>query len=66
MNSIAMYFLVHVTEDYIGNALHIHLGAGPFEVFGPAFSPIITGAATLAILWLMLFWMYRRKIFVRL
>lgn len=66
MNSIAMYFLVHVTEDYIGNALHIHLGGGPFEVLGPAFSPILTGAATLAILWLMLLWMYRRKIFIRI
>jgi predicted acyltransferase len=66
MNSIAMYVLVHVTADYISGALRIHLGRGVFDLFGGAFAPITTNAATLAILWLMLFWMYRRKIFLRI
>jgi predicted acyltransferase len=66
MNSIAMYVLVHVTADYIGGALRIHLGRGTFEFPSPAFAPIIVGAATLVILWLMLFWMYRRRIFLRI
>lgn len=66
MNSIAMYVLVHVTEQYIASAFRIHLGRGPFEVFGPAFAPITTGAAVLLILWLGLWWMYRRRIFLRI
>jgi heparan-alpha-glucosaminide N-acetyltransferase len=66
MNSIAMYFLVHVIDGYIVEALRIHLGRGIFDMFGRAFAPIIAGAATLGILWLMLWWMYRRKIFVRI
>jgi predicted acyltransferase len=66
MNSIAMYVLVHVTADYISGALRIHLGRGVFDLFGRAFAPITTNAATLVILWLMLFWMYRRKIFLRI
>lgn len=66
MNSIAIYFLVHETTDYITRSLEIHLGSGIFEVFGPTFAPITSGAATLLLLWLILFWMYRRKIFLRI
>lgn len=66
MNSIAMYVLVHVTADYIIGALHIHLGRRVFDTFGQAFAPITVGAAALFIMWLMLFWMYRRKIFLRI
>jgi predicted acyltransferase len=66
MNSIAMYVLVHITEDYITGAFRTHLGQGVFDVFGPAFAPILAGGATLVILWLMLYWMYRRRVFVRI
>jgi predicted acyltransferase len=66
MNSIAMYVLVHVAVGYISRALRIHLGRRAFEFPTPTFAPINVGAATLVILWLMLFWMYRRKIFLRI
>jgi heparan-alpha-glucosaminide N-acetyltransferase len=66
MNSIAMYFLVHVIADYTSRALRIHLGRSVFEVFGPAVAPITIGAVTLGILWMMLWWMYRRRIFIRI
>jgi predicted acyltransferase len=66
MNSIAMYVLVHVTVEYISGALRIHLGSRAFECPSPAFAPITVGAATLVILWLILFWMYRRRIFLRI
>jgi predicted acyltransferase len=66
MNSIAMYVFEHVTTDYIENAWRIHIGRRVFEIFGPAFAPITTGAAALATMWLMLLWMYRRRIFLRL
>jgi heparan-alpha-glucosaminide N-acetyltransferase len=66
MNSIAMYFLVHVIVDYTNAALRTHLGRGTFDVLGREFAPILTNAVTLTILWLMLWWMYRRKIFVKI
>jgi len=66
MNSIAMYVLEHVATDYTIGALQIHLGRRPFAVFGQAFVPITLGATTLAVFWLILFWMYRRKIFLRI
>jgi heparan-alpha-glucosaminide N-acetyltransferase len=66
MNSIAMYTLVHVGERYTAESLQIHLGRGPFEAFGEVYAPILLGAATLAIFWAIMFWMYHRKIFIRI
>jgi heparan-alpha-glucosaminide N-acetyltransferase len=66
MNSIAMYVLVHVADAYIMRSLTIHLGAAPFDVFGAPFTPILLGTATLAIFWLILWWMYRNRVFVRI
>ena len=65
MNSIAMYFLVHVIDAYIAAAFRTHLGRGFFDAVG-LFAPIVSGALTLGVLWLMLWWMYRRKIFLRI
>jgi heparan-alpha-glucosaminide N-acetyltransferase len=65
MNSIAMYCLVHVATDYTEGALQIHLGRRVFESFGRAFAPIVLGATTLFLFWLVLLWMYRRQIFLR-
>lgn len=64
-NSIAMYFLVHVTDAYIAAAFSTHLGRDFFNACG-VFAPVVTGALTLAVLWMMLLWLYRRKIFIRL
>ena len=66
MNSIAMYVLVHVATDYTVGALQVHLGRGAFEAFGRAFAPIALGATTLLVFWLILLWMYRRRIFLRI
>jgi heparan-alpha-glucosaminide N-acetyltransferase len=65
-NSIAAYLIAHLCEDFITSSYRIHLGDMPFRVFGPALQPLLLGAAVLATYWLMLFWMYRRKIFLRI
>jgi heparan-alpha-glucosaminide N-acetyltransferase len=66
MNSIATYVLVHVASDYTFKSLRIHLGRGTFAAAGLAFEPVILGALTLAIFWLILWWMYERRLFVRI
>jgi predicted acyltransferase len=66
MNSIAMYCLVHVATDYTIGALQIHLGRRMFESFGRVFAPVLLGGTTLVIFWLVLLWMYRRKVFLRI
>jgi heparan-alpha-glucosaminide N-acetyltransferase len=66
MNSITMYVLVHVATEYIISSLYTHLGQRTFKVFGEEFEPIMVGAVALLIIWLILYWMYRRKIFLRI
>ena len=36
------------------------------QVLGKAYEPLLHGAAVLAIFWLILFWMYRRRIFLKI
>lgn len=65
MNSLAMYVLVHTTEDFFSSALTTHLGKAFFLIYGDAFQPMLHGAGVLLILWLILFWMHRRKLYLR-
>lgn len=66
LNSIAAYCLVHLIDSFIRSSLLTHMGHAPFLIFGKAFETFLLGAASLLVLWLMLFWMYRRKIFLRI
>ena len=65
-NSIAAYCLAHLCGDFIASSLTTHLGKNPFQIFGTAYEPLAHGAAVLLVFWLILFWMYRRKIFLRI
>ena len=64
-NSIAMYVLVHITADFFHSALTTHLGTAPFHLFGEALAPLCQGATVLLLLWLILWWMYRRRLFLK-
>jgi predicted acyltransferase len=66
MNSIAAYVLAHLADDFIADNLKTHLGRGLFNSFGTAYAPFVQGLAVLFVLWLILFWMYRRKIFLKI
>lgn len=66
MNSIAAYLIAHLCEDFITSSFRIHLGNAPFRLFGPELQPLLLGATVLLTYWLMLFWMYRRKVFLRI
>jgi predicted acyltransferase len=66
MNSIAAYCIAHLFDGFISSSLNIHLGEGVFKFFGQAYQPLIHGAVVLLVMWLILFWMYRRKLFLRI
>ncbi len=66
MNSIAAYLVAHLFERFIASSFRIHLGPSAFHIFGDALAPLMEGAAILLAFWLILFWMYRRKIFLRI
>ena len=66
MNSIAAYLIAHLWEDFVINSLHIHLGLRPFAVLGPGLEPLILGFAVMLTYWLILYWMFKRKLFLRI
>jgi heparan-alpha-glucosaminide N-acetyltransferase len=66
MNSIAAYCMADVCRPFISQNLTTHLGTKLFTVAGHAFEPLLRGAGVLLVLWLILFWMYRRKLFLRI
>jgi predicted acyltransferase len=67
MNSIAMYCMAHQPfSGFVRDSLVTHLGRKPYLVLGEPFFNLLLGAAALVMLWLICFWMYRRKIFLRL
>jgi predicted acyltransferase len=66
MNSIAAYCIsVSFVKPEIHKMVKRHLGERTFQVLGPEYAPMLHGAVTLTMLWLILFWLYRRKVFVR-
>ncbi|HUR47101.1 MAG TPA: DUF5009 domain-containing protein [Candidatus Saccharimonadales bacterium] len=66
MNSIAAYCIAHLFEGFIMKALKTNLGQNAFQFMGNAYEPFLHGAATLLVFWLILYWMYRRKLFLRI
>jgi heparan-alpha-glucosaminide N-acetyltransferase len=65
-NSIAAYVIAHLFKEFIQKSLTTHFGPAPFLAFGAAYQPFVLGAATLGLMWLVLFWMYRRKLFLKI
>ena len=53
-------------DGFIASNLKIHLGKRLFAILGEPYEPLLHGAAMLLVLWLILFWMYRRKLFLRI
>jgi predicted acyltransferase len=66
MNSIAAYVMAHLFEKFIADSFRIHLGRDVFRMFGTPLEALLLGFAVLATYWIILFWMYRRKIFLRI
>jgi predicted acyltransferase len=66
MNSIAAYLIAHLWEGFFLDSLRIHLGAHAFAFAGAAVEPFVRGVIVLALYWLVLYWMYRRKLFLKI
>ncbi len=66
MNSIAAYVMAELCRDFVENSFRIHLGMRALNASGTALEPFVLGVLTLATYWLVLYWMYRKKIFVRI
>jgi heparan-alpha-glucosaminide N-acetyltransferase len=65
-NSITAYVLADLCRNFFEQSLYIHLGHKPFQFFGNQLEPLIVGITLLTIYWLILLWMYRRSLFLRI
>jgi len=63
MNSIAIYLLHSLGAGWIRDHLHKHL---PTSAFVPGWEPMIERVGVLLVLWLVCFWLYRQKAFLKL
>jgi len=66
MNSITAYCIAHFLEGFLVSTFRIHLGTNFFQFAGAGLYPFFEGAAILLCYWLVLLWMYRRKLFLRI
>ncbi len=67
MNSIALYCMSMLLKPWIRERAKLHAGQDIFErPFGPTYVPMVEAATILVVLWLIAFWMYRRKIFLKI
>jgi heparan-alpha-glucosaminide N-acetyltransferase len=66
MNSIAAYLIAHLFENFVQSSFKINLGAGFLNVFGTSLEPLFLGALSLGIYWLILYWLYKNKVFIRI
>ena len=66
MNSIVAYVMEWGTVAFVVEALVRHFGERPFSSFGEVYQPLVLGGAALLVLWGVLFWMYRQRLFVKI
>lgn len=66
MNPLAFYLMRHTLEVWLAETVRTHLGQRYVLMFGPEMQSIMTGVPSLLLITLAVYWMYRRKIFLRL
>lgn len=65
-NSLAAYLIAHLWPQFIRESLTTNFGSDLFRLAGPAYEELLIGGAILLVEWLVLWWMYRRKIYLKL
>ncbi|MDX1962927.1 MAG: hypothetical protein SFX18_07230 [Pirellulales bacterium] len=65
-NSIAAYCIAHLFDHFIHRDLDTHLGKGFFTFAGAEYEQLLQGATVLLIFWLILFWLHRQKIYIKI
>jgi heparan-alpha-glucosaminide N-acetyltransferase len=66
LNPISLYCMWQLIPGFVSGSIRTHLGQGVFELFGSPYAPVLQRLSVLLVFWLILFWMYRRKLFIRI
>lgn len=67
VNSIAAYVIADGgMRNVINDSLFIHLGKNFDQILGPAYATLISGGLVLFFEWLILYWMFKKKLFIKI
>lgn len=66
MNSIAAYIIADGLGSFISGSLYIHLGQDFDKIFGLPYASLVKGTLVLLIEFYILYWMYKKKIFIKI
>lgn len=66
LNPITLYCLWQLSGSFVRAQLRIHFGPGLFDLLGTTWTPLMERVLTLGIWWLILLWMHRRRLYIRI
>ncbi len=66
VNSIAIYVMCWLVAPWLNSMLKIHLGENFAGFLGDGLKPLVENVITMILIWLIAWWMYRRRIFLRI
>lgn len=65
-NCIFVYVVIHWWDRFIQSNIKTHFGQDIFKSFGPGYEPLVAGAATMAVYWLIVAWMDKNRVRIRI
>jgi predicted acyltransferase len=63
VNSIAFYLMAQLMKPFVASSLRTHFGPDLFD--GP-YGSLVRGLSILLVFWLISFWLYRQKLFIKI
>jgi predicted acyltransferase len=66
MNSIAAYVMAELSRNFVESSFRINLGPGVLNMLDPKLENFTVGVLTLCTYWAVLYWMFRKRIFIRI
>jgi predicted acyltransferase len=66
MNSITMYCMAELIPGWVHRTLKTHFGSGVFEFVAEPYRPFVASLWVLLFMWLVCYWLYRQRIFIRI
>jgi predicted acyltransferase len=63
MNSIAIYLMAQLMKPFVHASLRTHFG---HDLYSGPYGPFALSISTLVVFWLICFWLYRHKYFIKI
>jgi predicted acyltransferase len=65
-NSIAAYIIAHTIDGFIDQSFRINISPNYDMFLGESYKSLISGGIILLVEWWILYWMYKKKIFIKI